>query len=117
MIVSVNTIECDRHHFALHVTVDDVTVAPESFDPRRPLILQCAWNQLYMSLGANRISAPYSLNLYFGIEGVQQLREFSTSEVFEALKGSNTILGMLVDAFSPDYDARLGPFHKLFGKS
>lgn len=113
LIVSLKRIDHDERHFGLTVTVEEIMVAPPEFDPQKPLMLRCVWNQPYLSLSAKRISAPYSFYLHFGAEGVRQVREFSITKKFNLIKQTEkhaeTILGLLSHCFSmkPDQLERL----------
>ena len=103
LIVSVKRIEHDEHYFRLTVLVEEILVAPKEFDQREPLILQCVWNQPYMSLSRDLISAPYNFYLHFGAEGVRQVRKFSTTRKFHLWKGPE-MMGMLRYCFSANPD-------------
>src|SRR5208283_4019734 len=69
LIVSLESIEHDERYFALAFAVEEAMVAPEAFDTQIPIKLRRVWNQPYMSLGADCISAPYSFYLHFGARG------------------------------------------------
>jgi hypothetical protein len=101
LIVSIKRIEHDEMYFRLTVAVEEIIVAPEKFDPRKPVILQCVWNAPYMSLDADSISAPYNFYLHFGAEGVRLVRKFSTTRMFHAEK-PELMLGTLRHCFSSD---------------
>lgn len=59
LIVSLEDIKHDRRYFALAIAVEEAIVAPEGFDAQVPITLKCVWNQPYMSLSVDSISAPY----------------------------------------------------------
>jgi hypothetical protein len=103
LIVSLESIEHDRRHFELALVVEEAIVAPEAFDTQILIKLQCVWNQPYMSLGADCISAPYSFYLHFGAHGVQRAREFSKTRAFEKLRNSPLLLGLLGSCFQADF--------------
>jgi hypothetical protein len=103
LIVSLENIKHDERHFALAIAVHEAIVAPKGFDTQTPITLKCVWNQPYMSLGADVISAPYSFCLHFGAEGVQRAREFSKTGFFDKLRDSPILLGILGACFQPDF--------------
>jgi hypothetical protein len=103
LIVSLANIEHDELYFALAIAVEEAIVAPEGFDARIPIMLKCVWNQPYMSLGADCISAPYSFYLHFGAQGVQRAREFSATRFFHNPRNSRMLLGLLRACFHPDF--------------
>ena len=103
MIVSLEKIEYDERFFALAFAVEEEIVAPEGFVAPIPLRLNCVWNQPYMSLGADFISAPYSFCLHFGAQGVQRIRELRAMRVFDKLRDSPLLLGLLRACFEPDF--------------
>ena len=78
-------------------------VAPEAFDTQIPIKLRCVWNQPYMSLSADCISAPYSFYLHFGAHGVQRAREFSATTAFEKMRNSPMLLGLLRACFKAHF--------------
>ena len=103
LIVSLENIEHDERYFALAIAVEEAIVAPEGFDTQIPITLKCVWNQPYMSLGADAISAPYSFYLHFGAQGVQRARQFSATRVCDKLRNSPMLLGLLRACFQPDF--------------
>ena len=102
LIVSLESIEHDERHFTLALAVEEAIVAPEAF-AQILIKLQCVWNQPYMSLGTGCISAPYSFYLHFGAQGVKRAREFSKTMVFEKLRNSPLLLGLLRSCFQADF--------------
>jgi hypothetical protein len=77
LIVSISNHQHDDHGFQLVLAVSEALVAPDNFDISSPIRVGCVWNQPYMSMDAEGISAPYSFSLQFGAEGVQRAREAS----------------------------------------
>jgi hypothetical protein len=105
VVVSLQAIGHDEHYFALTLAVEDAIVAPKDFDAKAPLRLGCVWNQPYKSLSAGGISAPYCFYLYFAPHGVQQLAQFRTTKVFDALKDHpELLLRMLRVCFTRNSD-------------
>jgi hypothetical protein len=103
LIVSLKNIEHDERYFALAIAAEEAIVAPDGFDAQIPIALKCVWNQPYLSLGADSISAPYSFYLHFGAQGVQRAREFSATKCFDKLRSSPMLLGLLRACFEPDF--------------
>lgn len=101
LIVSLENIEHDERYFTLTLAVEEAIVAPEGFDAQVPIALKCVWNQPYMSLGADSISAAYSFYLHFGAQGVQRVREVSATKRFDKLRNSPDLLVRLRDCFDP----------------
>jgi hypothetical protein len=104
VIVSLQSIEHDEHYFALRLAVEETIAAPDDFDPTTPVLLTCVWNQPYLSLSPNGISAPYSFRLHFGAQGVQHVRELSGMKFFAAVKKTELLPGILSACFSPDFE-------------
>jgi hypothetical protein len=103
LIVFLENIEHDEHYFALTIAVKETIVAPEGFDAQTPITLRCVWNQPYMSLCPDSISAPYSFYLHFGAQGVQRVRELSATRLFDTASNSRTALGLLRGCFQPNF--------------
>jgi hypothetical protein len=101
LIVAVKNIEHDERHFALSVAVEETILAPEGFNEKEPIVLECVWNQPYMSMSATDISAPYSFYLHFGAKGVQRVHEFMATEIFRSL--GNNSMGILRACFEPRF--------------
>jgi hypothetical protein len=103
LIVSLENIKHDKRYFSLTIAVEEAIIAPKSFDAQNPITLTCVWNQPYMSLGADSISAPYSFYLHFGAHGVQRVREFSATRFFDTLRNDPMLIGLLRACFQPDF--------------
>lgn len=100
LIVSLKQVEHDERYFVLAIAVQEAIVAPDGFDPHIPVTLRCVWNQPYLSLGVDHISAPYSFYLHFGAQGVQRARDFSATKLFGKLRNSPALLGLLRSCFN-----------------
>jgi hypothetical protein len=98
LIVALQSLRHDKHGFVLSLKVDQALVAPPDFDTESPITLECVWNQPYLSMAINYISAPYGFYLHFGIEGVQRARELSAS-IGEKGVRSEMMLGLLRGCF------------------
>jgi hypothetical protein len=103
LIVSLENIKHDEHYFALTIAVEKPIVAPEGFDAQNLITLKCVWNQPYISLGADLISAPYSFYLHFGAQGVQRARELSAMKSFDKLRNNPMQLGLLRSCFQSNF--------------
>lgn len=101
LIVSLENIEHDERHFTLTLAVKEAIVAPEGFDAQIPIVLECTWNQPYMSLGADSISAAYCFYLHFGAQGVQRAREVSAKKLSYKPGCTPDLLVRLRDCFDP----------------
>lgn len=101
--VSLKNIDDDENYFWLILAVEETIVAPDQFIPEVPMILRCVWNQPYLSLNADLISAPYAFYLHFGSEGVQHVRELSANRVFKEFRSKPGTVGILRSCFSPGF--------------
>ena len=102
LIVSLENIEHDERYFVLTLAVEEAIVAPEGFDPQIPIKLTCVWNQLYMSLDAYEIYAPYCFRLQFGEQGVQRIRDFAATSLFDTVS-NGPFPERLSSCFRPDF--------------
>jgi hypothetical protein len=75
LIVSTIEYSHDDLGFVLSLEVREKLVAPSDFDYEECRI-SFGWNQPYLSIGGDGISAPYAYYLHFGHEGVERAREF-----------------------------------------
>jgi hypothetical protein len=104
LIVTLQSLTHDERGFKLVCGVEQALVAPPGFEATTPIALDCAWNQPYLSLAVDRISAPYCFYLHFGVEGVQRARAFSAIVgVRRGGRAGEMLLGVLRSCFS-------GPF-------
>ena len=103
LIVSLQNFEFDTRYFALTFSVDDVIIEPAGFDRREPMRLEFVWNQPYMWISAEEISAPYHCGLHFGAQGVQNIRKLRATRFFEQLKNTPLLLGFLRGCFDAGF--------------
>jgi hypothetical protein len=102
LIVALQSLKHDKHGFALGLKVDQALVAPPGFETRSPMTLECVWNQPYLSMAIDYISAPYNFYLHFGIEGVQRARELNAS-IRDKGVSSEMMPGLLRSCFSSNF--------------
>jgi hypothetical protein len=100
LIVSVESIEKDDTAFTLAIAVEEAIVAPKGFNTRDTIRLQCWWNQPYLHLDAELISAPYNFYLHFGSKGVRQVRQFRASALFKHPESAEAKIGHLRTCFT-----------------
>jgi hypothetical protein len=107
LIVSFQHFKHDELYFYLTFAVEEAIIAPEGFDPQIPITLTCVWNQPYLSLGAGCINAAYCFRLEFGAQGVQRIREFTATSLFDLAK-RGPYPGMLSICFALDFELPQG---------
>jgi hypothetical protein len=100
LIVTLQSLEHDKRGFTLICGVEQALVAPPGFETGTPITLDCVWNQPYLSMAVDRISAPYSFYLHFGVEGVPRARALSETFTRHGDTNSERLLGDLRHCFS-----------------
>jgi hypothetical protein len=100
LIVTLQSIEHDKNGFTMVCGVEQALVAPPGFDTATPVTLECVWNQPYLSMAGDRISAPYNFYLHFGVEGVQRAKEMSATYFRRGGTDGKRLLGGLRSCFS-----------------
>jgi hypothetical protein len=99
LIVWLREIKHDEHYFQLVLSVEEALVAPRDFDSGKPIALTCVWNQPYLCLNREQITAPYSFYLYFGAAGVQRVREMREMWIHGKVEDRRFSLGPLWRCF------------------
>jgi hypothetical protein len=103
VIVSLQELNHDERCFTLILATDAAIVAPADFDPRAPIKLACLWNQPYLSMGRDHIYAPYDFSLFFGVQGVRRVHEWTSKRSFERLRNTPFVLPCLRACFRTDF--------------
>jgi hypothetical protein len=107
LIVSLQKLEHDDMGYTLTVDILETLYSPENPVLPPSMKLGCFWNQPYLSIARDCLSAPYSFYLHFGREGVQAVRQSN-----EVLKRKNapphaSTLGILRFCFRHGFDPDL----------
>jgi hypothetical protein len=76
LVVSAIDYTHDDFGFAVRLAVIEKIVAPPDFEGHEYEVA-CGWNQPYLSVNPDGISAPYSFYLPFGNAGVERARELN----------------------------------------
>lgn len=108
LIVTLLSLEHDKRGFTTVCGVEQALVAPPGFDTGIPITVNCVWNQPYLSLSSECISAPYSFYLHFGVEGVRRARALSAAYIRRGGTDNKMLVGALRSCFSSSLPGR-GP--------